>query len=75
MFEKKNPPYNLFSSRCNLCLWEKYFIVSRPKLVTLNKRNELVTSCRETKKILPKKLDAYRVVATAEIQTPRAKNW
>ena len=45
--------YNPASNRCNLCLWEKYFIICRPDLSTLNKRNELVTSRRYANKFLP----------------------
>ena len=41
--------YNSASNRCNLCLWEKYFIICKPQLATLNKRNELVSSCRHAK--------------------------
>ena len=44
--------YNPVSERCNLCLWEKYFIICRPELATLNRRNELVSSCRHAKKYL-----------------------
>ena len=45
-------PFNPASNRCNLCLWEKYFIICRPDLATLNRRNELVTSCRHASKFL-----------------------
>ena len=51
---KQTSPFNLVSSRCNLCLWDKYFIICRPELATLNKRNELVTSCRHANKFLLK---------------------
>ena len=51
---KQTSPYNPVSNRCNLCLWEKYFIICRPELATLNKRNELVTSCRHANKFLLK---------------------
>ena len=40
------------SKRCNLCLKEKFLIIYRPKLSTLNKRNELVSSCRHRNKAL-----------------------
>ena len=43
---------NYASNRCNLCLWEKYFIIYKPKMATLNKRNELVSACRHNKKFL-----------------------
>ena len=44
--------YNSSSKRCNLCLKEKFFIICRPELSTLNKRNELVSSCRHRNKAL-----------------------
>ena len=40
------------SKRCNLCLKEKLLIICRPELSTLNKRNELVSSCRHRNKTL-----------------------
>ena len=49
---KQAAPFNPASNRCNLCLWEKYCIISRADLVSLNKRNELVTSCRDARKFL-----------------------
>ena len=42
--------YNSSSKRCNLCLKGKFPIICRPKLSTLNKRNELVSSCRHRNK-------------------------
>ena len=53
-FLKQTSPYNPVSGRCNLCLWEKYFIICNPELATLNKRNELATSCRHANKFLLK---------------------
>ena len=47
-------PYSPVPDRCNLCLWEKYFIICRPVLATLNKHSELVTSCRHANKFLLK---------------------
>ena len=44
--------YNSSSKRCNLCLKEKFFIICRPDLSSLNKRNELVSSCRHRNKAL-----------------------
>ncbi len=49
---KQASPYSNTSNRCNLCLWEKYFIICHPSLATLNKRNELVSSCRHANKFL-----------------------
>ena len=34
---KQATPYNPASNRCNLCLWEKCFIICRPDLGTLKK--------------------------------------
>ena len=51
---KQAAPYNPASNRCNLCLWEKYFIICKPELGSLNKRNELITSCRHANKFLLK---------------------
>ena len=51
---KQAKPYNPASNCCNLCLWEKYFIICRPDLGTLNKQNELITSCRHASKFLLK---------------------
>ena len=45
-------PYNSSSKRCNLCLKEKLLIICRPELSSLNKRNELVSSCRHRSKAL-----------------------
>ena len=45
-------PYNSSSKRCNLCLREKFLIIYRPDLSSLNKRNELVSSCRHRSKAL-----------------------
>ena len=44
--------YNSSSKRCNLCLKEKFLIICRPDLSSLNKRNELVSSCRHRSKAL-----------------------
>jgi len=49
---KQAKAYDNTTKLCNLCLWEKYFIVCRPELSTLNKRNELVCCCRHAKKFL-----------------------
>ena len=43
-------PYNSSSKRCNPCLKEKFLIICRPKLSTLNKCNERVSSSRHRNK-------------------------
>ena len=49
---KRAPSYNPSTDRCNLCLWEKYFIICGKNMATLNRRNELVTTCRHMPKYL-----------------------
>ena len=44
--------YSNVTKKCNLYLWEKYYIICRPNMATLNNRNELVSSCRHAKKFL-----------------------
>ena len=55
---KRASPYNINTGRCNLCLWEKYFIVYKPFLSSLNKRNELFSSCRHAGKYLLKNFNS-----------------
>ena len=45
-------PYSPRSKRCNLCLWEKVFIITANKQTSLNSRNELVSKCLHRKKCL-----------------------
>ena len=42
----KAAPYNPSSGLCNLCDKEKYYIIMKPHLAELNKRNELTSNCR-----------------------------
>ena len=44
--------YTNVSKKCNLCLWEKYYIIRQRKTATLNKRSELMSECRHSKKFL-----------------------
>ena len=39
-------PYSNKTKRCQLCNLEKVYIIYRPELGTLNKRNELASACR-----------------------------
>lgn len=45
-------PYSTISKMCNLCTAEKFFIICKPNLSSLNKRNELVSTCRHRRKHL-----------------------
>ena len=51
---KQAQSYSNISKRCNLCLWEKYFIIYKPDMSTLNNRSELISNCRHSKKFLLK---------------------
>ena len=44
--------YSTSSKKCNLCLKEKYFIICKPQMASLNNRNELAAECRHRKKYL-----------------------
>lgn len=48
----KSKSYNHLSKRCNLCISEKYIIICHRHEATLNKRNELVSTCRHRRKYL-----------------------
>ena len=48
----KSRPYSTTSKKCNLCLREKYYIICKPQMATLNNRNELATECMHKKKHL-----------------------
>ena len=42
----KAPRYNPMTKRCNLCNKERFYIMYRPQMATLNKRSEIYTACR-----------------------------
>ena len=44
--------YSTSSKKCNLCIKEKYFILCKPEMASLNNRNELATECKHRKKYL-----------------------
>ena len=49
---KQARSYSNVTKKCNLCLREKYFILCRPEVSSLNNRNELVSCCRHSRKFL-----------------------
>ena len=51
---KQARSYSNVTKKCNLCLWEKYFIICKPEMSTLNNRNELTSCCRHSRKSLLK---------------------
>ena len=42
---KKCKPNSNISKKCNLCLYEKFIIICKKELFSLNRRNELASSC------------------------------
>ena len=48
----KAKPYTNLTKRCNLCTIEKFFLICRPHMATLNKRNELVSTHRHRRKFI-----------------------
>ena len=49
---KRRRPYSNKTKRCNLCLYEKFFIIYHPELSSLNSRTELILTCRHRNKYL-----------------------
>jgi hypothetical protein len=43
---KKSYAYSNTAKMCNLCLNEKFYIICRPEMATLNKRSEIASKCR-----------------------------
>ena len=48
----KAKPYTNLTKRCNLCTTEKFFLLTKPHMQTLNKRNELISTCRHRRKFI-----------------------
>ena len=48
----KAKPYSNLTKRWNLCRTEKHFIITKPEQATLNKRNELISTCRHRRKFI-----------------------
>ena len=53
---KQCRPYSNVNNKCNFCLFEKFVIICRKNLCSLNKRNELASSCPHRNRYLVKKL-------------------
>ena len=54
---KKCSKYNAATKKCQLCTYEKYFIICKSHLATLNKKTELMNTCPHRKR---SKLKAYQ---------------
>ena len=48
----KSQSYNNISKKCNLCIEEKYYILCRPEMASLNQKTGLFTKCLHCKKHL-----------------------
>ena len=48
----KADPYSNVNRRCNLCIEERFIIRFRPQMASLNKKDDLVSSCRHKKTFL-----------------------
>ena len=48
----KAKPYTNLTKRCNPCTSEKFFLITKPHKSTLNKRNELISTCRHRRKFI-----------------------
>ena len=46
IIEKNIPTFNPITGKCQLCTREKFNIVLRPELASLNLRQEVFSSCR-----------------------------
>ena len=42
----KASTFSIAANVCNLCVIEKFYILYKPKMATINKRSELVNNCR-----------------------------
>jgi len=51
---KQARSYSNVTKRCYLCSWEKFFILCKPEMSTLNSRNELASCGRHARKFLLK---------------------
>ena len=52
----RGKPYSPTTGVCNLCLKEKFYILFKPEIATLNCKNEIFNTCRHKKsKLLIKK--------------------
>lgn len=51
---KRARAYSNNNKRCGLCLSEKFYIIFMPELSSLNKRGELISTCRHSRKFILK---------------------
>ena len=54
-------PYSSVSNKCNLCLFENFVIICKRNLCSLNKRNELASSCPHRNRYLLKNFKKHAI--------------
>ena len=57
---RRSNPYKAGSKKYNLCLWEKFHVMTGDKDKLLNDRNELITKCRQVDIFLLKNYKSRR---------------
>ena len=45
-------PFTVSSQMCRLCILEKYYVLYKPRMASINMRAELVNNCRHKSKLL-----------------------
>lgn len=64
---KQTRSYSNINQKCNLCLWEFFFISCEPQILTHNHRNELTSTCIHSKKFLLITVIANRMLYTRSL--------
>ncbi len=49
---KEATPFTNVTNKCQLCSWEKYYIIYKPDVSSLNKRTDFLSCCRHASKFL-----------------------
>ena len=58
----KAHPYKIGGKNCNLCLTEKYHILTSKSKNLLNSKSEIISKCRHKNKLLSKKLSGHVIL-------------
>lgn len=48
----KAKPYTKLINHCNFCTTEEFFLITKPHMETLNKHNELISTCRHWRRFI-----------------------
>ena len=55
VLESNVPSFNPVTGKCQLCIREKFYIILKPHLATLNQRQEIFSNCRHKESRLLRK--------------------